>query len=132
MALDVYFKEDVKNILRAALLASEGSAGLISELLSSSDLDQAAASKLVYMYKQGFASALGSIALAFGLDMPPPAQQWQVKSPPSSRVFTGGVRRMSVRDSGKSLAADDLDDGLEEFDLAGFLWAKSEHERQRG
>lgn len=30
MALDVYFREDVQNILRATLVASEGSASLLA------------------------------------------------------------------------------------------------------
>jgi len=119
--LDVFFKEDIKNILRATLVASEGSAALIGELLSGSDLDQAAAGKLMYMYKQGFASAMGAIALAFGLDVPPPAQQWQISTPPR--------RQMAIRESNTTLPLDQ--DGLEQFDLDGFLWAKSEYERQR-
>ena len=71
MALDVYFRDDIKNILRATLVASEGSAALVGDLLQDPDLDQAMARKLMQVYKQGFASALGAVALAFGLDVPP-------------------------------------------------------------
>ena len=61
--LDVFFKEDIKNILRATLVASEGSANLIAQLVA----DDHDAARLVEMYRQGYGAALDSIALAFGV-----------------------------------------------------------------
>ena len=129
MALDVYFREDVQNILRATLVASEGSAALVGELLQDPDLDQLSAGKLMHVYKRGFASALGAIALAFGLDVAPLTREIT----PSARPAQRGARpALPSGSSSKALPAGGERDALEELDLGGFLWARSEHERQQG
>lgn len=74
MALEVYFRRDIANILRATACASEGSAGLALELLADSELcaelDSAEISreKLLQVYRQGIRHALVSVGLAFGLE----------------------------------------------------------------
>lgn len=129
MALDVYFRDDIKNILRATLVASEGSAALVGDLLQDPDLDQVMAHKLMQVYKQGFASALGAVALAFGLDVPP---FWtKVEAPaqtPSSLAPRQGSHRALNRGAEPSSPPGQT---LDEFDLADFLWIRSEVERQR-
>jgi len=125
MALDVYFRDDIKNILRATLVASEGSAALVGDLLQDPDLDQAMARKLMQVYKQGFASALGAVALAFGLDVPP---FWTEVEPPAQIPAT---RQLSRPVSRSAQPARPPGQTLDEFDLADFLWTRSEVERQR-
>jgi len=61
MALDVYFREDVQNILWATLAASEGSAALTER------------NALTEAYRRGFEDALRAVALGFGLGGPLPS-----------------------------------------------------------
>jgi len=76
MALDVYFRRDIANILRATACASEGAAGLALELLGDASLvDDATLSgagvpqeRLLQVYRQGVRHALVSVGLAFGLE----------------------------------------------------------------
>lgn len=75
MALDVYVKEDILNVLRALHVSSEVPAALSIDLLRDRDLpdygepatcatrDQ----ECILSYQKGFRSALASVALAFGL-----------------------------------------------------------------
>jgi hypothetical protein len=69
MGLDVYFRRDIANVLRATACASEGSAGLALELVRKDtlahELDQ---EKLLQVYRQGVRHALVSVGLAFGLE----------------------------------------------------------------
>ena len=129
MALDVYFREDIKNILRATLVASEGSAALVGDLLQDPDLDQAAARKLMQVYKQGFASALGAVALAFGLDVQPPWHEVEAPSQSCSPVVSRSVSRPALKRGAEPPPPPGQT--LDEFNLADFLWARSEVERQR-
>jgi hypothetical protein len=66
MALDVYFREDILNVLRATYVAGEGS-GAVLEALEDQDLSAVPVHKLVGIYRSGFATALGAVGLAFGL-----------------------------------------------------------------
>jgi hypothetical protein len=70
MALDVYFRRDIANILRATACASEGAAGLALELLGDAELGDAGISqeRLLQVYRQGVRHALVSVGLAFGLE----------------------------------------------------------------
>jgi hypothetical protein len=74
MALDIYFKRDIANVLRSTACASEGSAGLVLELTRSSEPDASQREtgippeKLLQAYREGVAHALVSVGLAFGLE----------------------------------------------------------------
>ena len=86
MALDVYFRRDIANILRATACASEGAAGLALELLGEAGLvggdpigdaarigaeqlgDGIPQERLLQVYRQGVRHALVSVGLAFGLE----------------------------------------------------------------
>ena len=79
MALDLYVKEDILNVLRALHVASEVPTALAVDLLHAPpsaievqgdrlprDREQIAQDQLV-AYQQGYRTALASVALAFGL-----------------------------------------------------------------
>ena len=68
MGLDVYFRRDIANILRATACASEGSAGLALELARESSAATVPTEKLLQVYRQGVRHALVSVGLAFGLE----------------------------------------------------------------
>ena len=67
MALDVYLRRDIANVLRATACASEGSVGLAADLLGDAGGD-AENEKLLQAYRQGVANTLLSVGLAFGLE----------------------------------------------------------------
>ena len=78
MALNVYVKEDILNVLRALHVSSEVPAALAVDLLQShrspaevqgTDLPepQAPAEEMLLAYQKGFRTALAAVALAFGL-----------------------------------------------------------------
>ncbi len=68
MALDVYFREDILNVLRATYAAADGPAALLSELVCDPELRHVPLDRLMQVYRQGFCTALGAVGLAFGLD----------------------------------------------------------------
>jgi hypothetical protein len=68
LALDVYFRDDILNVLRATYAAADGPAALLSELVRDPELRHMPIDRLVEVYRQGFCTALGAVALAFGLD----------------------------------------------------------------
>ena len=74
MALDVYFRRDIANVLRATACASEGSAGLALELMGDSELSAKLGSvaipqeEMLQIYRQCVRHALVSVGLAFGLE----------------------------------------------------------------
>ena len=74
MALDIYFKRDIANVLRSTACASEGSAGLVLELARSSEPEAVQhetgipPERLLQAYREGVAHALVSVGLAFGLE----------------------------------------------------------------
>jgi hypothetical protein len=79
VALDVYYKKDIANTLRALHVASEVPAALCVDLLQGRDLPVEAqrtallderetlAQDQLLAYQKGFRTALASVALAFGL-----------------------------------------------------------------
>lgn len=76
MGLDVYFRRDIANILRATACASESSAGLALELVGEQSAlvregglaSEGDPEKLLQVYRQGVRHALVSVGLAFGLE----------------------------------------------------------------
>jgi hypothetical protein len=68
LALDVYFRDDILNVIRATYAAADGPSALLSELVRDPELRQMPLDRLVEAYRQGFCTALGAVALAFGLD----------------------------------------------------------------
>lgn len=69
MGLDVYFRRDIANALRATACASDGSMGLAVELLGETGAYGTCDSeKLLQAYRQGVRNALLSVGLAFGLE----------------------------------------------------------------
>jgi hypothetical protein len=90
VGLDVYFRQDVANILRATACASEGAAGLAVELASDSELrakleeagisaEQLSSELLLNVYRQGVRNALIAVGLAFGLEPVGPGVQVRTK-----------------------------------------------------
>jgi hypothetical protein len=75
MALDVYVKEDILNVLRALHVSSEVPAALSIEMLQERELPDRGEpagcathdEEYILSYQKGFRSALASVALAFGL-----------------------------------------------------------------
>lgn len=47
MALDIYFKDDILNVLRAAYVAGEGPATLVADILEDQDLRDVPLDKLL-------------------------------------------------------------------------------------
>jgi hypothetical protein len=113
MALDVYFREDILNVLRATYVASEGPATLAVELLQDGDLRGVPLEKLLQIYRRGFHTALAAVGLAFGL----------VPSEP--------VGQSLVRTQTTAAAPSAVEAGLHELDLIGFLWAKAQVEKRQ-
>ena len=77
MGLDVYFRGDIANVLRATACASDGSMGVAAELLGDSGglVQGADQEKLLQAYRQGVHNTLLSVGLAFGLEPVGPAIQ---------------------------------------------------------
>ena len=81
MGLDVYFRRDIANVLRATACASDGSMGLAVELLGDPEIChklEAAGipqEKLLQVYRQGVRNTLLSVGLAFGLEPVGPSVQ---------------------------------------------------------
>ena len=74
MGLDVYFRRDIANVLRATACASEGATGLALELMGDPELQAQLETagippaQLVKIYRAGFLRALVSVGLGFGLE----------------------------------------------------------------
>ncbi|NIV33111.1 MAG: hypothetical protein GWN58_27780 [Anaerolineae bacterium] len=74
MGLDVYFRRDIANVLRATACASDGSMGVAIQLLGDPELcqqlDEAGIpqEKLLQAYQMGVRNTLLSVGLAFGLE----------------------------------------------------------------
>jgi hypothetical protein len=81
VGLDVYFRRDIANVLRATACASEGSMGVAVQLLGDPELchqlDAAGIphEKLLQVYRQGVRNTLLSVGLAFGLEPVGPSAQ---------------------------------------------------------
>ena len=61
MALDIWFKEDIANAVKAAHEAGASSLAMFEETTENTEL--------VHAYGQGYRSALIAIATAFGIDL---------------------------------------------------------------
>lgn len=97
MALDLYAKEDILNVLRALQVSSEVPVALSVDLLQDRELvvqepghemlagQNALAQERMLSYQKGFRTALASVALAFGL------------VPVSSSAPTGGPHAVPSR-----------------------------------
>ena len=125
MALDVYFKEDILNALRAMYVAGEGPATLAVELLQDGDLRGVPLEKLLQIYRRGFHTALAAVGLAFGLvpldmEQKAPADQSLVRAQATPEPYSAQVGTGS-----------DADAGLCDLDLIGFLWAKAQRSHKR-
>lgn len=85
MGLEVYFRRDIANVLRATACASEGSSALALEWMD--DPDKVAstleAEELLQAYRQGVRHALLSVGLAFGLEPVGAGAQTESGAPPS-------------------------------------------------
>jgi hypothetical protein len=81
VGLDVYFRRDIANVLRATAYASDGSMGVAVQLLGDPELchqlDAAGIphEKLLQVYRQGVRNTLLSVGLAFGLEPVGPGVQ---------------------------------------------------------
>ncbi len=72
MAVDVYFREDIAQVLSAVDLASGGTAALVNEELEKATCngqqpDGAALADHLRIYRQGYKAALAAVATAFGV-----------------------------------------------------------------
>jgi hypothetical protein len=67
VGLDVYFRREIANVLRATACASEGSVGLVLDLTSAPQ-ETGDREKMLHAYRQGVRHALVSVGLAFGLE----------------------------------------------------------------
>ncbi len=61
MALDIWFKEDIANAVKAAHEAGSSSLTMFEQMTENSDLVRA--------YGQGYRSALIAVATAFGIEL---------------------------------------------------------------
>lgn len=73
MGLDVYFRKDIANAMRAVLAASEGSAGLALQLLDPEVLAALSrqgvdAQRIMGVYRAAVLNTLCSLGLSFGLE----------------------------------------------------------------
>ena len=92
MGLDLWFQADVARILSATYEAMWSTAGAVGEGRPSRERAEG--------YRQGFAAALRTLAVAFGVPDPAAARaghpQWRVARPPElesagERVWSGAV-----------------------------------------
>jgi hypothetical protein len=72
MALDVYFREDIANILRSADIAGASTAGIVHReiekaLRRGQPIETADLADSLELYQQGYRDALGAMAAAFGI-----------------------------------------------------------------
>jgi hypothetical protein len=109
MALDIYVREDILNVLRALHVSSEVPTALSVDLLRGRELPverkeaslerETFAEELLSAYQKGFRTALASVALAFGL-VP------VVSSPSASPSCTDPSVRTESRSTSERLELD--------------------------
>jgi hypothetical protein len=128
MALDVYFREDILNVLRATYAAGEGPAALVAEMLQDDEFQGVSLDKLLQVYRQGFNTALGAVGLAFGLDARAAAARGHslavspARSTDRGRILPDG-RAADWLDSGASSGARSPD-----LDRIDHLWAAARYD----
>jgi hypothetical protein len=128
VALDVYYREDILNVLRAMYVAGEGPATLVSEILEDQDLRGIPLEKLLRIYRRGFHTALGAVGVAFGLV--PLGREGEGRADPSivhTRAAPTPYGGQSETEEARSSAEADPYD----LDLIGFLWAKAQYEKRQ-
>ena len=109
------------NALRAAYLASEGSASLAVDLLQNPDLRDVELDKMLQVYRRGFVTALGVICLAFGLDEADRRELGRTGRPRFEPHLPPALHGDRTEDPGIRSPAQPA---FDEFDLVGVLWAK--------
>ena len=72
MALDVYFREDIANILRSVNMAGGGTAAIVHQEIEKAmrqglPIETADLADHLDIYQQGYRDALGAVAAAFGV-----------------------------------------------------------------
>jgi len=81
MGLDMYFRRDIANVLRATACASEGAAGLAMDMVEEAKLraqlnaEGIPTEQLLRIYRLGVRNTLISVGLAFGLEPVGPSAQ---------------------------------------------------------
>lgn len=128
MPLDMYFREDIRNVLRATFVASEGSAGLAGELLHDPTLQNVPLNKLLYIYRKGFVNALGAVGVAFGLDAGYRDAEQGLRSVFPPEPDRSALEYSTPMQSDQPVGAAQ---GPQELDLADFLWVKAQYQKQR-
>ena len=76
MGLDLWFRDDVARILRA----SHEAMSVTAEAVANGEIG----SERAEGYKQGWSAALNTVAMAFGLNEPPPGG-WRLDVPPGEQ-----------------------------------------------
>jgi hypothetical protein len=126
MALDVYFRDDILNILRSTYAASEGTSSLVMQLLQDPDLEHVPVQKMLAIYRRGFITALGSVGLAFGLDT---IEQENQLPAGRSLVLSSEPVLLSQPLSDRENAAQD-EQSLSDLDMFRFLWTRAQREHE--
>ena len=127
MALDIYFKEDILNVLRATYAASEGSATLVADIMQDPELRNVPLDKLLRIYRRGFNTAIGAVGLGFGLD----SLCQQRGGTGQSLARAPGPATCDNRPSEPTGTMEATKASLRDLDLLGFLWAKAQHEGRK-
>jgi len=121
MALDVYFRDDIRNILRSVYVASEGPTALVAELLQDPELKNVPITKLLAIYRTGYQQALNAVGIAFGLnDLPEP----QIALVQNTHPVNSAAELPATN------SAREDDPKLDDLVMTRFLWIKRQHERR--
>jgi hypothetical protein len=108
MSSNICFKQDILNVLRAAYIASQGSARVMARTLERCSVRDVPSDEILGAYNTGFATALAAIGVAFGLDQ--------------SDERTVQKRNLPDRDP-RELPGTDEDGGrTDDAELIAFLW----------
>jgi hypothetical protein len=118
MSLDVYFKEDIANVIKAAFANSEMQARMIAKALVAQGIDPESVDALMNAYTDGFNAALCSVGLAFGLDM---------EIPESRGEYAYGIDQPESYQQLPGSYEEEPHDG----DLVGYLWEKAQRNKGR-
>jgi hypothetical protein len=68
MSSNICFKQDILNVLRAAYIASQGSARVMARAMERCSAQDVPSDEILGAYNTGFATALAAVGVAFGLD----------------------------------------------------------------
>jgi len=126
MALDIYFRDDIRNVLRSVYIASEGPAALIAELMRDPELQNVSVQKLLGVYREGYLQALNAVGLAFGLDREPPAPAIAQPRADLIQPVSSAAERPATNSAEPRRETE-----LDELDMTRFLWVKRQYEQRR-